>query len=189
MTMRPFGLTLTALPGVMIIQPVKHLDPRGFFSETYHKKALAEAGITLEFVQDNHSYSAEKGVVRGIHFQMPPFAQAKLVRVVRGSAFDVAVDLRKGSPTFGKHVSVRLSVEDWNQIFIPAGFGHGFCTLEPDTEIVYKVTDYYARECDRGIFWNDPELGIDWPILPDQAIISDKDRLLPRFRESSDLFE
>lgn len=182
-------MTPTAIPGVLIVKPAKHLDPRGFFSETYHKQALEAVGVRLDFVQDNHSYSAEKGVVRGIHFQTPPFAQAKLVRVVRGAAFDVAVDLRRGSPTFGRHVSVRLSVDEWNQVLIPVGFGHGFCTLEPNTEIIYKVTAYYARESDRGILWNDPDLGIDWPVSPHQAIISEKDLRLPRLVESPDLFE
>ncbi len=182
-------MTPTAIPGVLIVKPAKHLDQRGFFSETYHKQALEAVGVRLDFVQDNHSYSADKGVVRGIHFQTPPFAQAKLVRVVRGAAFDVAVDLRRGSPTFGRHVSVRLSVDEWNQVLIPVGCGHGFCTLEPNTEIIYKVTAYYARESDRGILWNDPDLGIDWPVSPHQAIISEKDLRLPRLSESPDLFE
>jgi dTDP-4-dehydrorhamnose 3,5-epimerase len=177
------------IPDVKIIKPRKHGDHRGFFSETYNKKALAEAGITLDFVQDNHSLSAEKGVIRGLHFQTAPFAQDKLVRVIRGSVLDVAVDLRKSSPTFGHHVSAVLSAEEWNQILVPIGFGHGFCTLEPNTEVIYKVTNYYAPQCDRGLFWNDPQLGIRWPVSEQEAILSDKDKRQPRFAELRDLFE
>ena len=179
----------TQIPDVKIIKPRRHMDHRGFFSETYSKKALADAGIFLEFLQDNHSLSVEKGVVRGIHFQMPPFAQDKLLHVVRGSVFDVAVDLRKGSPTFGQHVSVILSAEEWNQILVPIGFGHGFCTLEPNTEVIYKVTNYYAPTHDRGVLWNDPELGIRWPLSEGEAILSEKDKRQPRFRELREIFE
>lgn len=168
------------IPDVKIVKPKKHGDHRGFFSETYNKEALAEAGIDLDFVQDNHSLSGEKGVVRGLHFQSPPFAQDKLVRVVRGSVFDVAVDLRRGSPTYGQHVSAVLSVDDWNQILVPIGFAHGFMTLEPNTEVIYKVTNYYAPEHDHGLLWNDPALGIEWPLADDRAVLSDKDRKQPR---------
>ncbi|HEV2499778.1 MAG TPA: dTDP-4-dehydrorhamnose 3,5-epimerase [Terriglobia bacterium] len=178
----------TALPDVKIVKPEKHGDRRGFFLETYHKRAFAEAGIHLDFVQDNHSLSAERGVVRGLHFQTAPYAQDKLVRVVRGSVFDVAVDLRKESPTFGKHVSVILSAADWNQLLVPVGFAHGFCTLEPETEVIYKVTAYYSPEHDKGLFWNDRDLAIPWPISPGEAILSEKDRRLPPLAELKDLF-
>jgi|SRR5579875_610482 len=178
----------TEIPDVKIIKPKRHADSRGFFSETYNKKALSEAGIDLDFVQDNHSLSGEKGVVRGLHYQTRPFAQDKLVRVTRGSVLDVAVDLRKGSPTFGRHVSAQLSADDWNQILVPIGFAHGFCTLEPNTEVIYKVTSYYAPDHDRGLFWNDPQLGIQWPVSPDQALLSEKDKHLPQLSELLDLF-
>lgn len=177
-----------AIPDVKIVKPKKHGDSRGFFSETYHKRALAEAGIHLDFVQDNHSLSAERGVVRGLHFQTAPYAQDKLVRVVRGSVFDVAVDLRKESPTFGKHVNVVLSAADWNQLLVPVGFAHGFCTLEPGTEIIYKVTAYYSPEHDKGLFWNDPDLAIPWPVGPGEAILSEKDMRLPPLAKLKDLF-
>ncbi len=173
----------TALAGVKVVHAKKHGDHRGFFSEVYNRRALAEAGVEIEFVQDNHSLSAEKGTVRGLHFQAPPFAQDKLVRVVRGSVFDVAVDLRKGSATYGEHVSVVLSAEAWNQLLVPIGFAHGFMTLEADTEVVYKVSDYYAPDHDYGLLWNDPALGIRWPIAEEEAILSDKDRVQPRLSE------
>jgi dTDP-4-dehydrorhamnose 3,5-epimerase len=168
-----------AITDVKLITPKIFRDPRGFFSETYSKKALAEAGIPADFVQDNHSLSVQKGVVRGLHFQAPPHPQGKLVRVPRGSVLDVAVDIRIGSPTYGKHVSAVLSAENWAQMWVPAGFAHGFCTLEPDTEVVYKVTDYYAPDCDRGLRWNDPALGIDWPLSAADAILSAKDQANP----------
>lgn len=179
----------TVIPDVKIIKPRKYADSRGFFSETYSKAAFAEAGIDCEFVQDNHSLSVEKGVVRGLHFQTPPFAQDKLVRVARGSILDVAVDLRRGSPAYGKHVSVILSAEDWNQVFIPKGFAHGFCTLEGNTEVIYKVTAYYSAEHDRGLFWNDPALGIQWPVSGTKAILSQKDRGLPHLSELRHFFD
>jgi dTDP-4-dehydrorhamnose 3,5-epimerase len=152
------------IPDVKLVSPARFQDARGFLSEVYNKQAFASAGIDTEFVQDNHSASEEPNTVRGLHFQSPPFAQAKLVRVVRGAAFDVAVDLRRGSPTYGRHVSAVLSAEAWNQMFIPHGFAHGFCTLEPDTEVVYKLSAYHAREHDMGLYWNDPDLGIAWPV-------------------------
>ncbi|HZO99772.1 MAG TPA: dTDP-4-dehydrorhamnose 3,5-epimerase [Terriglobia bacterium] len=179
----------TEIPDVKLIRPHKYGDHRGFFSETYNKKELAERGIDLDFLQDNHSLSVAKGVVRGLHFQIPPFAQDKLVRVIHGAIFDVAVDIRRGSPTFGRHVSAVLSVDNWTQILVPKGFAHGFCTLEPNTEVIYKVTDYYAPQFDRGILWNDPELGIVWPISDAEATLSDKDRMQPRFSELRDLFD
>lgn len=171
------------IPDVKILHPRKFGDKRGFFSETYNKKALAEHGIDIEFVQDNHSYSSPRGTIRGLHFQIPPYAQDKLVRVVRGAVLDVAVDLRADSPTFGQHVTAIITADEWNQILVPAGFAHGFCTLEADTEVIYKVSSYYAPEHDLGIRWNDPRLGIEWPVSEGQAILSDKDRVQPLLEE------
>jgi dTDP-4-dehydrorhamnose 3,5-epimerase len=171
------------IAGLMLIEPKKFGDHRGFFSETYHRERLAEAGFAMDFVQDNHSLSVERGVVRGLHYQSPPHAQAKLLRVVRGAILDVTVDLRKGSPTFGDHAAVELSAANWRQLLVPAGFAHGFATLEPDSEVVYKVTDYYAPEHDHGILWSDPALGIAWPVKPEAAVVSDKDRAQPRLAE------
>ena len=171
------------IPDIKVLFPRKHGDARGFFSETYNRKSLAALGIDIDFVQDNHSLSAEKGTVRGLHFQTPPFAQDKLVRVARGSVFDIAVDLRQGSPTYGRHVSAVLSAEAWNQILVPIGFAHGFMTLEPDTEVIYKVSNYYSPDHDEGLLWNDPALGINWPISDDDAVLSDKDRKQPRLAE------
>lgn len=176
------------IPDVKIIRPKKFGDHRGFFSETYSKKTFEAAGLQYDFVQDNHSLSAEVGTVRGLHFQLPPFAQDKLVRVVRGAILDVAVDIRKNSPTFGRHVSAVISAADWNQILVPIGFAHGFCTLEPDTEVIYKVTNSYSAEHDRGLLWNDPELGIDWPVSADKARLSDKDHTHPTFAQLGDWF-
>jgi dTDP-4-dehydrorhamnose 3,5-epimerase len=172
-----------AIPEVLLIEPRRFADPRGFFSETYSRRALAECGLDIEFVQDNHSLSREVGVVRGLHFQTPPAAQGKLVRVVRGAIFDVAVDIRHGSPSFGKHVSAVLSAENWRQMWVPRGFAHGFCTLEPDTEVIYKVDTYYDRAADAGMLWNDPALGIAWPVAAENAVLSDKDRAAPRLAE------
>lgn len=171
------------IPDVRLLVPRKHGDARGFFSETYNRKSLAALGIDIDFVQDNHSLSAEKGTVRGLHFQTPPFAQDKLVRVVRGSVYDVAVDLRRDSPTYGRHAGAVLSADTWNQVLVPVGFAHGFMTLEHDTEVIYKVSNYYAPDHDKGLLWNDPVLGIAWPLAEDEAILSDKDRIQPRLRE------
>lgn len=182
-------VTETEIADVKLIVPRIQRDDRGFFSETYNKAGLAALGMNLEFVQDNHSLSVERGVVRGLHFQIPPFAQHKLVRVIRGSVFDVAVDIRRASPTYGKHVARVISAADWNQFLIPVGFAHGFCTLEANTEVIYKVTSYYSPEHDRGLLWNDPDLGIAWPIADAQAILSKKDRALPRFSELPAYFE
>jgi len=172
-----------AIPDVKIIRATKHGDARGFFSETFSQKALSAAGLDLNFVQDNHAFSAAKGTVRGLHFQTPPFAQDKLIRVTRGSIFDVAVDLRRGSPTYGQHVSAVISAEAWNQILIPAGFAHGLLTLEPDTEVLYKVTNYYSPAHDLGLLWNDPALGIAWPVAEADAILSAKDKVQPRLAD------
>ncbi len=172
-----------AIPAVKLITPRIFRDDRGFFSETYKAAALADAGIAESFVQDNHSLSRAQGVVRGLHFQIAPMAQGKLVRVIRGSILDVAVDIRTGSPTFGQHVTAVLSAENWAQLWVPVGFAHGFCTLEPDTEVIYKVTAPYAPGCDRGMLWNDPALGIDWPVSGEAAVLSGKDRDNPRLAE------
>ncbi|MEZ5876224.1 MAG: dTDP-4-dehydrorhamnose 3,5-epimerase [Hyphomicrobiales bacterium] len=171
------------IPEVILITPQRLHDERGFLSETYSKKRLLELGIDAEFVQDNHSFSKAGGVVRGLHFQIEPHAQAKLVRVARGAIFDVAVDIRRGSPSFGKHVSAILSADNWHQLWIPVGFAHGFCTLESNTEVLYKATGYYSSECGRGIKWDDPALGIQWPVEPDQAILSEQDRKNPPLAE------
>ena len=168
-----------SIPEVKLLLPKKFDDHRGFFSETYSSRTFGDAGVNVAVVQDNHSLSFEKGTVRGLHFQIPPFAQAKLIRVTRGAIFDVAVDIRQGSPTYGQHVSATISAEAWNQIFVPTGFAHGFVTLEPNTEVLYKVSDFYSTEHDRGLRWNDPALAIPWPIAYADAILSDKDRAQP----------
>ena len=168
--MRPTGLD-----GVLEIVPAKFGDARGFFSETYNAARLAKSGIDLTFVQDNHSLSARRGVLRGLHYQLAPRAQDKLVRVVRGAIFDVAVDIRRGSPTFGQWVGVELSAEKWNQLLVPKGFAHGFVTLTENTEVIYKVTDYYSPEHDRSIRYDDPDIAIDWPIPTGDLQLSDKD--------------
>ena len=167
------------LDGVIEIVPKKFGDARGFFSETYSQKRLAEAGIDIDWVQDNQSFSAEKGVLRGLHFQLAPFAQDKLIRVLRGSIFDVAVDLRKASPTYGKWVSSVLSAEAWNQLLVPKGFAHGFVTLEPNVEVLYKVSAPYSPEHDRGIRWNDPAIGVAWPLEGREPVLSGKDAAAP----------
>jgi dTDP-4-dehydrorhamnose 3,5-epimerase len=172
-----------AIPAVKIVTPKKFGDHRGFFSEVYSAKAWRDAGLALDFVQDNHSYSAEKGVIRGLHFQLEPFGQDKLVRVARGRILDVAVDLRRASPTFGQHVAVELSADNWRQLLVPIGFAHGFCTLEPNCEVLYKVTNFYSAEHDRGLAFDDPALGIDWGVDPAEAILSDKDRKHPKLAD------
>lgn len=173
----------TALPEVKIIQPKTFGDHRGFFSEVYNRQAFAEAGIALDFVQDNHSLSAAVGTLRGLHFQSPPFAQDKLVRVTRGRILDVAVDIRASSPRFGQHVAVELSRENWRQMLVPAGFAHGFVTLEPDTEVIYKVTNVYSAAHDHGLAFDDPALAIDWLLPHDGLTLSDKDRRHPRLAD------
>jgi dTDP-4-dehydrorhamnose 3,5-epimerase len=173
----------TAIAAVKIVTPKKFGDHRGFFCEVYSRKAWREAGLDYEFVQDNHSYSAELGVIRGLHFQTEPFGQDKLVRVARGRVLDVAVDLRRGSPTFGAHVAVELSAANGRQLLVPIGFAHGFCTLEPDCEVLYKVTNVYSPSHDRGLAFDDPTLGIDWGIDLAKAVLSDKDRRHPRLAD------
>ncbi|HEV2302460.1 MAG TPA: dTDP-4-dehydrorhamnose 3,5-epimerase [Stellaceae bacterium] len=178
-----------AIDGVLLIVPDRHPDARGFFSETYREAWLGARGVDCRLVQDNHSLSRDAGVVRGLHFQIPPAAQAKLVRVTAGAIFDVAVDLRRNSPSFGRHVATRLSAAEWNQIFIPEGFAHGFCVLEPDTQVLYKTSDYYSAAHERGLLWNDPTLAIQWPVGDAEAILSDKDRRHPSFAELPAFFE
>ena len=174
-------LTIT---DVLLITPVKHGDRRGFFSEVYNAAALrSEAGLDETFVQDNHSLSRGKGVVRGLHFQIPPMAQGKLVRVTRGAILDVAVDLRPGSPTYARHVAVELSAENWSQLWVPVGFAHGFCTLTEDTEVIYKVTVGYSPTHDKGLYWNDPALDITWPVDEVEAELSEKDQTQPLLAE------
>jgi dTDP-4-dehydrorhamnose 3,5-epimerase len=175
-TMKTDGFNV---PGPMLITPKKHLDDRGFFSEIFRKDLFEKSVGPIEFVQENHSRSAKSGTVRGLHFQVAPTAQAKLVRVVRGSIVDVAVDIRKSSPTYGQHVTVTLSAENLAQLYVPTGFAHGFCTLEPGTEVVYKVSSYYDPSTEKGLLWNDPTLKIAWPFPPSGVTISDKDRIYP----------
>jgi dTDP-4-dehydrorhamnose 3,5-epimerase len=174
MELRPLGID-----GVIEIIPKKFGDARGYFAETYARAGFRTAGISPDWVQDNQSLSVEKGVLRGLHFQVSPFAQDKLIRVLRGAIFDVAVDIRKGSPTFGHWVSCTISAAAFNQLLVPKGFAHGFVTLEPETEVFYKVSAPYSATCDRNIFYADPAIGIEWPLPASGAILSDKDRKAP----------
>jgi dTDP-4-dehydrorhamnose 3,5-epimerase len=177
-------ITATKLSGVMMLTPARFGDARGFFSESWNRKTLAAQGITLDFVQDNHSLSAQIGTIRGLHFQSPPHAQAKLVRCGRGCLFDVAVDIRRGSPTYGQWIGVELSDQNGRQLLIPAGFLHGFITRAPDMEIVYKCTDYYAPACDGAVRFDDPDIGIDWGLPAGVApVLSDKDATAPLLRD------
>ena len=176
-------ITPLAIPDVLLITPRRLGDERGFFSETYSRKALAEHGFDREFVQDNHAMSQRRGVLRGLHFQRPPFTQDKLVRVTRGAVFDVAVDIRSGSPTFGQWVGAELSADNWRQLLAPRGFAHGYLTLTEDTEVQYKVTDYYAPQAEDGLSWSDPAVGIGWPIPPAEVIANARDAAWPRLDE------
>jgi dTDP-4-dehydrorhamnose 3,5-epimerase len=178
----------TPLGGVKIITPKRHGDDRGFFSEVYNQKTFQAAGLNYDFVQDNHSLSRDVGTIRGLHFQTPPFAQDKLVRVAKGRILDVAVDLRRASVTFGRHVAIELSAESWRQLLVPIGFAHGFCTLEPDTEVLYKVTNFYSAAHDRGLAFDDADLGVAWPVPAASAHLSEKDRKWPRLRDLIDVF-
>jgi dTDP-4-dehydrorhamnose 3,5-epimerase len=178
----------TSIPGVLLLKPRYLRDARGYFVETYNRHSAHEAGLKAEFVQDNQALSLKRGTVRALHFQVPPRAQAKLVRVLRGSIYDVAVDLRVGSPTYGKWTAATLTAHGGEQIFVPRGFAHGYCTLEDNTEVAYKVDDYYAPECERGLAWDDPTFGIGWPVSPADALLSDRDRKLPRFADFASPF-
>lgn len=179
----------TAIPEVLILAPKKIEDNRGFFTEVYRQDIFLSRGLILNFVQENHSLSRLPGTIRGLHFQTPPFAQDKLVRVVRGRIIDVAVDIRRKSPTYGRHIATELTAASLHQIYIPVGFAHGFCTLDPDTEVVYKVTSYYARQSDQGLLWNDPDLAINWPRDLAGFELSDKDRKHPALRDLPPYFE
>jgi dTDP-4-dehydrorhamnose 3,5-epimerase len=172
-----------AIPELVLFTPARFGDSRGFFSETWKARDMQDAGIDVAFVQDNHSMSQARGVLRGLHCQLDPHAQGKLMRVVRGSIWDVAVDARRGSRTFGRHVAVELSAANWQQLWIPPGFLHGFCTMEPDTEVVYKTTDYYNKDSERAVRWNDPDLAIPWPITEAEVHLSDKDKAAPSWAE------
>lgn len=176
------------IPEVKLVKAKRISDTRGYFSETYTRAAFAECSIDHDFVQDNQSCSGAVGTVRGLHYQCPPFAQTKLVRVLRGKILDVAVDLRRSSPNYGKHVAVELSEENDEQLIVPAGFAHGFCTMEPNTIVFYKVDAHYSPDHDRGINWADPALGIAWPVSTASAILSDKDHRLPMLSESPHVF-
>jgi dTDP-4-dehydrorhamnose 3,5-epimerase len=179
----------TALAEVKIILPKRIGDTRGFFSEVWNARDFETAGISVTFVQDNHAGNPHKGTVRGLHYQIAPSAQGKLLRVTRGAIFDVAVDVRRGSPTFGQHAAAVLSSENWYQLWIPAGFAHGYCTLEDDTEVQYKTTAFYAPMHDRGIAWDDPDLKINWPVVNHDARLSDRDQRHPRLTQQADLFD
>jgi dTDP-4-dehydrorhamnose 3,5-epimerase len=176
------------IEGVLVVVSERRGDARGFFSETYRRDAFATEGIATEFVQDNHVYSSERGVLRGLHFQTPPHPQGKLVRCNRGSILDVCVDIRVGSKTYGCHVAVELSAANWKQLWVPAGFAHGYITLEPDCEVIYKVTDYWAPDCERGIAWNDADLDIDWRLKPNEITLSEKDQKNPRLHQLEPIF-
>lgn len=178
----------TSLPGVLVITPKRFGDERGWFSEVFRDDLFRRAAGDVGFVQDNHSLSRPVGTVRGLHFQRHPTAQGKLIRCIAGAILDVAVDIRVGSPTFGRHVAVELSAETGRQLWVPVGFAHGFCTLVPDTEVVYKVTAPYSAADDGGILWDDPALGIAWPVGPEAALLSDKDRRQPRLADLAPVF-
>jgi len=180
--------TLCALPGPLVITPKRHGDARGYFAETFRADAFAKAAGSVNFIQENQSLSAQTGTIRGLHFQTRPFAQGKLVRCIAGAIFDVAVDLRHDSPHFGAWVSAELTAENGKQLWVPAGFAHGFCTLAPDTAVVYKVTAYYSAEHDAGVAWNDTDIGITWPALADPATLSAKDVRQPALRDLPPLF-
>lgn len=177
-----------AIPDVKLITPKKFGDHRGFFSEVFNAAKLRDAGIDHGWVQDNHSLSGPAGTVRALHYQLPPMAQAKLVRVIRGAILDIAVDIRRGSPTFGQHVAAEISAENWKQMYVPVGFAHGFVTLQPNTEVIYKVSNPYSPPHERGILWSDPALKIPWGVDSATAVLSDRDRVHPLFANATDLF-
>lgn len=177
-----------AIADVKLIIPPRFGDSRGFFSETWNQGRFAAAGIAGTFIQDNHAVSTEAGVLRGLHCQVGANAQGKLVRCVKGAIYDVAVDVRQGSPTFGQHVGAEISAENWCQIWVPIGFLHAYCTLTAETEVIYKVTGAYDKAAERGVMWNDPDIGIEWPVQASKVILSDKDKVLPRLRDLPALF-
>jgi dTDP-4-dehydrorhamnose 3,5-epimerase len=177
-----------AIPDVLLLTPARFQDPRGFFSETWNQKRFADAGVAASFVQDNHAVSNTRGVLRGLHCQIGPNAQGKLVRVVRGAIWDVAVDIRHGSPTFGQHVGAQLSADNWSQLWVPAGFLHGYCTMTEETEVIYKVTAPWDRDAERGVIWNDPDLNVTWPFAEPEIILSDKDKVLPPLKDCGTWF-
>lgn len=177
----------TTIKGLIILEPEVYEDKRGFFMESYNKNNFQKLGFNYEIVQDNHSLSTQPGVIRGLHYQLNPKAQTKIVRVLTGAIYDVVVDIRKSSPTFGQWIGINISEYNKRQIVIPKGFAHGFCTLVPNTSVLYKVDEYYSPEHDSGIFWNDPYLKIDWPFT--NPIVSEKDQLLPYFEEAKMNFE
>jgi len=177
-----------SIAGPIAIMPVRHGDARGYFSEIFRADRFAAAAGPIELVQENQSLSAQVGTIRGLHFQIPPAAQGKLVRCVAGAIFDVAIDIRHDSPTFGQWVSAELSADNGQQLWVPAGFAHGFCTLVPDTVVAYKVSSYYSPECDRGVAWDDPDIAIDWPLVANAATLSGKDRVQPRLADLAPVF-
>lgn len=177
-----------AIPDVILVTPKRHGDARGYFAETFSAATYAEAGIPGPFVQDNHAYSQQAGVLRGLHFQTPPNAQAKLLRCTHGAIYDVAVDIRQGSPTYGQYVGEELSADNGAQLYVPEGFAHGYLTLTPDCHVQYKVSSYYAPDHEGGIAWDDPDIGIDWPLQDLTVILSDKDRILTRLKEIDPVF-
>jgi dTDP-4-dehydrorhamnose 3,5-epimerase len=177
------------IPDVKLIVSKRFSDARGYFSETWNDRLFRKEVGNVTFLQDNQSFSTKKGTVRGLHFQKPPYAQGKLVRVVRGAIFDVAVDIRKGSRTYGRHVAVRLDAAEGAQVWVPPGFLHGFCTLEDQTEVFYKVTAYYSPVHDAGVLWCDPDLSINWPVDIESVILSEKDQRQPRLCELPDFFK
>jgi len=181
--------TETEIPGVLVIRPKKHADERGFFSETFRESEFAARGMRHGWAQENHSRSLVSGVVRGLHFQAPPKAQAKLLRVIRGAILDVVVDIRRGSPTFGKHVAIELSEDNWTQIYVPVGMAHGFCTLSKEADVLYKTSETYAPETEGGVHWLDSDIGVRWPVEPAKATLTAKDARWPRLAEQTSPFE
>jgi dTDP-4-dehydrorhamnose 3,5-epimerase len=175
-------ITPLALPELLLITPKRHGDARGWFAETWSRRAMSAAGVEADFVQDNQAFNARRGTIRGLHFQTAPHPQAKLVRVLKGAIFDVAVDVRPGSPTFGQWAGATLTAEGGEQLFVPRGFAHGYCTLVDDTELFYKVDGLYAPQTEGGVLWNDPDVGIAWP-LDEEPVLSDKDKVLPRLKD------
>lgn len=184
----PVDVQTFDIPDLLLITPKRHGDERGFFSEVWRDDIFRSHAGDIRFVQDNHSFSAVRGTLRGLHFQRPPAAQGKLVRVTRGAVLDVAVDIRRGSPAFGRHVAVMLSARNWQQLWVPPGFLHGFLTMEPDTEVLYKVTGFYSAADDGGVAHDDPDLGIDWPVPTADRVLSAKDRSLPRLKDIAPVF-